>query len=185
MIPITKPFTNMGVKCSPRRDPGLVATNSSKSVFVRWITPILPVSSHVATNVISSILINIVWDSFWKLIIINESNLQIDKIIMEVSSQERKVVTSTHPVAAMAVKSDSVINVFQRFCNALRAVALSCSWQKVHSSTMLALPILCCRCRCCRCRCRGRNWMWLCHIAFVIECQDFLYSYSKSKIFLV
>ena len=42
----------------------------------------------------------------------------------------------------MALKSCSVIHVFQWFCSVDRAVCLFCSWPNVHSSTMALLPVL-------------------------------------------
>ena len=51
-------FFNIEVICLPLSEPALVV-NSFNSAYVRLTTPTLPVSSHVARNVVSSILITI------------------------------------------------------------------------------------------------------------------------------
>lgn len=47
----------------------------------------------------------------------------------------------THPAAAIATKSLSVIQVSQCFRRVRVAFSLSCRWPKVHSSTMLLSPV--------------------------------------------
>ena len=47
----------------------------------------------------------------------------------------------THPAAAMAVKSASVIHEFQWLVSAACAVALFCNCPNVHSSTMAEFPV--------------------------------------------
>lgn len=60
------------------------------------------------------------------------------KFIVRSSSAQTN---DTHPAAAMAVKSASVIHVFQWLVSAACAVALFCNCPKVHSSTMAEFPV--------------------------------------------
>ncbi len=52
------------------------------------------------------------------------------------------VIASTHPAAAIAAKSDSVIQVFQWFWRTLNAVALLWNCPNVYSSTIWGFPVL-------------------------------------------